>query len=43
MNANIFANLICIHYNYCIDIREFPQAFKDTNITPVHKKKEKKK
>ena len=41
MNANIFANFIYIHFNYCIDIGEFPQAFKHADITPVHKKKEK--
>ena len=26
MNADIFANFICLHFNYCIDIGEFPQV-----------------
>ena len=41
MNADIFANFICLHFNYFIDIDEFPQVFKHANIIPVHKKKEK--
>ena len=41
MNADIFANFICLHFNYCIDIGEFPQEFKNAEIIPVHKKKEK--
>ena len=41
MNADIFANLICLHFNYCIDIGEFPQEFKNADIDPIHKKKEK--
>ena len=41
MNSDIFANFICLHFNYCIDIGEFPQEFKNADIIPVHKKKEK--
>ena len=41
INVDIFANFICIHFYYCIDVGEFPQAFKHADITPVHKKKEK--
>ena len=41
MNADIFANFICLRFNFCIDIGEFPQAFKNAHITPLHKKKEK--
>ena len=41
MNSDIFANFICLHFNYCIDIDEFPQEFKNADIMPVHKKKEK--
>ena len=41
MNPDVFANFICIHFNYCIFICEFPQVFKDPDIIPVHKKKEK--
>ena len=41
MNADIFANFICLHFNYCVDIGEFPQEFKNDDIIPVHKKKEK--
>ena len=41
MNADIFANFICLYFNYCIDIGEFPQVFKHTDITLVHMKKEK--
>ena len=41
MNADIFANFICLHFNYCIDIGEFPQEFQHADIIPVHKKKEK--
>ena len=39
MNSDIFANFICLHFNYCIDIGEFPQEFKSADIIPVHKKK----
>ena len=41
MNSDIFANFICLHFNYCIDTGEFPQEFKNADIIPVHKKKEK--
>ena len=41
MNGHIVANLICLHFNYCIDIAEFPHKFKDADIIPLHKKKEK--
>ena len=41
MNSYIFANFICLHFNYCIDTGEFPQEFKNADIIPVHKKKEK--
>ena len=40
MNYDIFANFICLHFNYCMDTGEFPQEFKNTNIIPVHKKEE---
>ena len=41
MNADTFANFTSLHFNDTIDIDEFPQVFKHTDITPVHKKKEK--
>ena len=41
MNSDIFANFICSHFNYYIDTGEFPQEFKNADIIPVHKKKEK--
>ena len=41
MNAHIFTNFICLHFNYCIKIGEFPQGVKIADIIPVHKKKEK--
>ena len=41
MNSDIFANFICLHFNYCIDTGEFLQEFKNADIIPVHKKKEK--
>ena len=41
MNADTSANFISLHFNDTIDIGEFPQVFKHTDITPVHKKKEK--
>ena len=41
MNGHIVANLICLHFNYCIDIGEFPHKFKHADIIPLHKKKEK--
>ena len=41
MNADIFANFICLHLNYCVDIGEFPQVSKHADVIPVHKKKEK--
>ena len=41
MNSDIFANFICLHFNYCIDTGEFPQEFKNADIIPVHKKNEK--
>ena len=31
MNADIFANFIWLHSNYCIDIGEFPQVFQDAD------------
>ena len=33
MNSNIFADLICLHFDYCIDIGEFPRLFKHVDIT----------
>ena len=39
MNTDIFANFICLHFNYCIDIGEFPQELKNADIIPVHKRK----
>ena len=42
MNTDIFANFICLHFNYCIDIGEFPQEFKNADILiPVDKRKKK--
>ena len=41
MNAYIVANFICLHFNYCIDIGEFPVVFKHGDIKSLHKKKEK--
>ena len=40
MNADIFALFISSHFN-CIYIDEFPQIFKQADVIPVHKKKEK--
>ena len=37
MNADIFANFICLQFNYCIVIGEFPLVTPD--ITPIHMKK----
>ena len=36
MNADIFANFIRLHFNYYIDIAEFPQVFKHADIIPVN-------
>ena len=33
MNADIFANFTCSHFNYFIDIDEFPQEFKNAYNT----------
>ena len=43
MKSHIFANFFCLHFNYCIDIREgeCPQEFKNADIIPVHKEKKK--
>ena len=41
MNSDIFANFVCLHFNYCIDTGEFPQEFRNADIIPVHKKNEK--
>ena len=41
LNSDIFANFICLHFNYCIDNGEFPQEFQKADIIPVHKKNEK--
>ena len=38
MNAVIFANFICLHFNYCRDIGELPQVFKHADIMLVDKK-----
>ena len=32
---------IIIHFNYCIVIGEFPHEFRNADIIPVHKKKQK--
>ena len=40
-NADIFANFICLYFNYCIDNVEFPQEFKNADVILKHKKKEK--
>ena len=39
MNADIFANFICLHFKYCIDIVEFPLVFEHADIIDVYKKK----
>ena len=36
------ANFICLHFNHCRDIGEFPQESGQANTIPVNKKKEKK-
>ena len=41
LNSHIFANFICLHFNYSIDIGEFPQESKNADIIPIHKKKQK--
>ena len=41
MNADIFTNFVCLHFNFCIDIGEFLQAFKHAEIILVHNKKKK--
>ena len=41
MNTYVFAHFICLHFNYVKDIGEFRQVFKDADIIPIHKKKEK--
>ena len=41
MKAHIFANFVCLHFNYYTDIGKFSQEFKNADIIPVHKKKEK--
>ena len=40
-SAVIFANFSCLYFNYCIDIGEFLQVFKQANILPADNKKEK--
>ena len=30
-NSDIFANFICLHFNYCIGIGEFLQEFKNAD------------
>ena len=41
VNADIFANFICLHFNYCKVIGDLWQEFKSAEIIPVHKKREK--
>ena len=41
MNSDIFGNFNSLHFNYCIDTGEFPQEFKNADIIPAHKKREK--
>ena len=41
MNPGIFANFVCLLFNFPIDISEFPQEFKNTDTIPAHKKEEK--
>ena len=41
MNGDIFANFICLHFNYCIDIVGFPQVFKHADVIPADNKKKK--
>ena len=41
MNPGIFANFICLLFNFPIDISELPQEFKNSDTIPAHKKKEK--
>ena len=45
MNADIFANFICLYFNYSVVelywvvFREFPQEFNRVHIIPIHKNK----
>ena len=39
LNADIFTNFICIHFNYCIDIGWFSYAFKHADVTPYTRRK----
>ena len=41
MNSDVFANFICLHFNYCINIGKFLQEFKNADVISVDKKKEK--
>ena len=41
-NADIFAEFIFLSLNKCIELSVFPSKLKLANITPVHKKKLKK-
>ena len=41
MNSDIFANFICLHFNYSIDIGEFPQEFKNADINQCIRRKKK--
>ena len=42
VNADSLVDFICLHFNHCRDIGEFPQELKHADTMPVHKKKEKK-
>ena len=39
ISVHVFANFICLHFDCCIDIGEFPQIFKHPQKIPVQKKK----
>ena len=37
-NSNIFSNFLCNSFNNSIKLSTFPEVFKHTDITPLHKK-----
>ena len=41
LNCDIFSNLICKHFNCCIDKGEFPNDLKHADIVPIYKKNNK--
>ena len=40
-NVDFFANYIFGNFNYCLEVGDFPCAFKHADVVPVRKKKEK--